>query len=506
MNLASLLVETAKKHPDKTAVRFDRNRISYGDLDKRCNRLANGLLDLGLGSGDRIVVMTPNSADYIAVYYAVAKIGATLIPVNFLYKAHELQHILADSKPKAFIGAAPYLDEITKTFKAIEAPPILIAWNAPEGGGFMDFEKVLSDKTDFALYPSDDEDIVHILYTSGTTGRARGVMLSHGNIRRNATIIADMRGVVDPRTTVIGVLPLYHIYGITSVLNASVYQGLTIELMPHFDPLEVIKVMEREEVSVIFAVPTMYNRLIQSAAERQPKSRNLKYCVSGGASLPVEFLQRFEKAFHTKIYEGYGLTEAPVCIENPYGKKTKQGSIGLPIPEYEAKIVDPMGVEVPQGAAGELLVKGAGVMKGYLNLPRETREVLQDGWLFTGDMARQDEEGYFYIVDRKKELVIRGGYNVYPREVEELLYQIPDVVEAAVFGVAHEDLGEEVAAVVYLREGSQMTPNDIRAYVKERIAPYKYPRIVSLIDQPLPKSGSGKILKRQVKKLFASAE
>jgi long-chain acyl-CoA synthetase len=250
----------------------------------------------------------------------------------------------------------------------------------------------------------------------------------------------------------------------------------------------------------------MYNRLIQSAGEKPPQNPSLKFCVSGGASLPVEFLHRFESLFRTKIYEGYGLTEAPVCVENPYGGLTKPGSIGLPIPEFSAKIVDSSGKEVTPGETGELLIKGPGVMKGYLNRPVETEETLKDGWLYTGDIARTDKDGYIYIVDRKKDLVIRGGYNVYPREIEEIIYQIPEILEVAVIGVPHDDFGEEVAAIVVLKDGADMDPKVIQDYVKKRVAPYKYPRIIRINRDPLPKSGTGKILKKEIRKKFGDCQ
>jgi len=276
-------------------------------------------------------------------------------------------------------------------------------------------------------------------------------------------------------------------------MNVSMYLGLTVELFPLFEPEKVIEVIEEEEQTIFFGVPTMLNRLIRLASESPPKRASLRFCISGGASLPVEFLHRFETLFKTKIHEGYGLSEAPVCVENPYGKVTKPGSIGLPIPEFSARIVDNDGNDVPQGEVGELLIKGPGVMKGYLNRPEETRETIKDGWLCTGDIARMDEDHYIYIVDRKKELVIRGGYNVYPREIEEVLYQIPDIVEAAVFGIPHEDLGEEVAAVLVVKEAAQIDTGAIQDYVKERVAPYKYPRIIKIVKEPLPKTGSGNV-------------
>jgi long-chain acyl-CoA synthetase len=458
---------------------------------------------MGLSAGDHCMVMMPNSIQTIITYYAMAKLGAVLIPVNFLYRFHELEHIVTDSKPKAFIGAEPFLKEISKVFEKIKkSPPIRLALDADKGSGFQNLKDAFSGNTDFPTYPTDGDDTLNIIYTSGTTGLPKGVMLTHRNLGENARILAGMRGTIEPDTVIIGVLPLYHIYGITSVMNVSMYSGLTIHLFPHFDPEDVIRVIENEEHTILFAVPTMYNRLIQIAEENPPKRASLKFGVSGGSSLPVELLKRFETLFRTRIHEGYGLTEGTVCIENPYGYPAVPGSIGRPIPEFSARIVDENGKEVVRGEKGELIIKGPGVMKGYLGRRVETEETIRDGWLYTGDIALMDELGYIYIVDRKKDLVIRGGYNVYPREIEEVLYQITDILEAAVFGVPHKDLGEELAAVVVLKEGAHMEPEAIRRYVKDRVAPYKYPRIVKIAQESLPKSGSGKILKKDLKEKF----
>lgn len=506
MNLATYMERSAERFPDRIAIRHEGQSVTYRDLNIQCNRLASGLKRLGLAAGDRCALMLPNSIHTITAYNAIAKLGAVAIPINFLYREHELQHIFSDSKPKAFIGARPYLGEAIKVLKESEETYVRLALGGSEDAEFQDLITAFAEQTDFPTYPSQDVDVLNILYTSGTTGLPKGVMLTHGNLASEARILAEMREKLDPEAVVIGVLPLYHVYGITSVLNVSMYLGLTIELFIQFDPEKVIAVAEREKQTVLFAVPTMYNRLIQSATEAPPQNPSLKFCVSGGASLPVEFLHRFESLFHTKIYEGYGLTEAPVCVENPYAGLTKAGSIGLPIPEFCAKIVNQAGEEIPQGERGELLIKGPGVMKGYLNRPEETARTIKNGWLFTGDIARMDGDGYIYIVDRKKDLVIRGGYNVYPREIEEIMYQIPEILEVAVIGLPHADLGEEVAAVVVLKAGAEIDSVVIQDYVKKRAAPYKYPRIIRISREPLPKSGTGKILKKEIRKNFGNVQ
>jgi len=506
MNLADYLVASASNHPEKTAVRHGGDQITYGELDCASNRLANGLTNLGLSPGDRCVVMMPNSIRYIALYYALAKMGVAIIPVNFLFRSHELTHIFKDAAPKAFIGAAPYLEEISRVFAEHGSPPIKLALDPPATGDFKNLETAYAEEASFSIHPTQADDTLNILYTSGTTGDPKGGMLTHGNLARNARILAEMRGVIEPDTVVIGALPLYHVFGITSVMNVSVYLGLTVELFTHFEPEDVIAVTEREARTIFYGVPTMLNRLIQVAEGSPPKKTSLKFCISGGSSLPVEFIKRFETLFATTIHEGYGLTECPVCVENPYDRPTKSGSIGLPIPEFSAKIVDENGKELPPGGIGELLIKGPAVMKGYLNRPEPTEETLRDGWLHTGDIARMDDDRYIYIVDRKKDLVIRGGYNVYPREIEEVIYQIPEVSETAVYGLPHPDLGEEIAAVVVPKEGVQIDPEKIKAYVKERVAPYKYPRVITIAPEPLPKSGSGKILKKEIRKQYVTTD
>lgn len=499
MNLSRYLEISAERFPDKIAVRHEGQTITYKGLNAKCDSLAAGLKTMGLAEKDRCALMMPNSIQSIIAYFALAKLGAITVPVNFLYRTQELLHIFSDSKPKAFIGADPYLEEVREVLKISEGLSIRIATGATDHEGFTEFDSAYLPDPDFSSYPAEADDTLNILYTSGTTGRSKGVMLTHGNLASEAKILANMRGKLDSRAVVVGVLPLYHVYGITSVLNVSFYLGLTVELFTQFDPKKVIGVVEKEQQTILFAVPTMYNRLIQEASESPPERSSLKFCVSGGASLPVEFMHRFELLFSTKIYEGYGLTEAPVCVENPYGGLTKPGSIGLPIPEFDAKIVTPEGTAVTPGEPGELLIKGPGVMKGYLNRPRETQETLKSGWLYTGDIAIMDADGYIYIVDRKKDLIIRGGYNVYPREIEEIMYQIPEILEVAVVGKPHVDLGEEVAAIVVLKDGAQIEANDIQEHVKQRVAPYKYPRVIRIQKEPLPKSGTGKILKKQIR-------
>jgi long-chain acyl-CoA synthetase len=442
--------------------------------------------------------MMPNSIDWAVVYYALAKVGAVVLPVNFLYRVGELDHIFKDSGARAFIGHKDYLEHPRQVMERLPKMDLRIALGLPDSQGFIPLEELFVDEGTFHPYPTRDDDTWAIIYTSGTTGHPKGAMLTHHNLANNAMTVADMRST-DPNDVVFGVLPLFHIYGQTSAFNSSIYLGLTIWLWPQFNSEELFSAIEEEESSILIAVPTIFNRLVELADIRPPRRSGLRFCVSGGASLPVEVLRRFEDRFRTVIYEGYGLTEcSPVCVENPFGRQTRPGSIGLAIPGFEARIVNDQDEDVSIGAVGELIIRGPGVMKGYLNQPEATGETLRGGWLHTGDLARMDEDRYIYIVDRKKEMIIRGGYNVYPREIEEVLYAHPDVLEAAVMGVPHPDLGEEVTAVVVLRQGACATPEELRQFVKERVAPYKYPRRIQLVKE-LPKSHTGKILKRAIR-------
>jgi long-chain acyl-CoA synthetase len=426
----------------------------------------------------------------------LAKVGSVVLPVNFLYRAAELEHIFRDSGARAFIGHAAYLEEARKVMNGLPEIDIRVADGEP-AFGFTSLDALHMDQTTFPAYPAHDDEPLAMIYTSGTTGIPKGAVLTHKNLASNAMTVADMRHT-ESEDVVLGVLPFFHIYGQTSILNSSIYLGLTVRLWVHFEAQEVLSAIEEERTSILIAVPTVFNRLAELAAVKRLKRSSLRFCVSGGASLPVEVLRRFESLFRTTIYEGYGLTEcSPVCVENPYGRPTRPGSIGVPIPGFEARVVDEVDRDVRRGEVGELIVRGPGVMKGYLHQPEATEQTLRGGWLHTGDLARQDEDGYIYIVDRKKDMVIRGGYNVYPREVEETLYTHPAVSEAAVLGVPHPDLGEEVAALVVLRPGANATPEEIRAFVKERVAPYKYPRVVKLVRE-LPKSATGKVLKRAI--------
>jgi long-chain acyl-CoA synthetase len=497
MNLADFLSNTAARIPEQAAITYDGQSISFKEMDRKVDALAGGLERLGLKPGDRCVLMMPNCIEWALVYYALARLGAVVVPVNPIYRKGELQHIFSDSGAKAFVGHGDYLDEPIPVIESLPEMSIRVVKGDTAPPGFTALNELFDTESEAAAPgATGPDDPFAIIYTSGTTGLPKGAVLTHNNLMSDVLAVSGLRSS-EPGDIVLTALPLFHIYGQTHALNLSIYSGLTLRIWDHFDPAEMLVAIEEEESTILYAVPTMINRLVEMVSDSPPKRSSLRFCVSGGSSLPVQVFKRFEDLFDTWIMEGYGLTEcSPTCLENPPGR-TRTGSIGFPVPGFEARVVDDDDNDVVPGEVGELLIKGPGVMKEYFNQPEATTETLRGGWLHTGDLARQDTDGFFYIVDRKKELIIRGGYNVYPREIEEVLYQHPAVLEAAVMGLPHPDLGEEVAAAVVLRPDSDVSGEELRQFVKERIAPYKYPRVIEFMDE-LPKSSTGKILKREI--------
>jgi long-chain acyl-CoA synthetase len=348
------------------------------------------------------------------------------------------------------------------------------------------------------VVPREPPDTAVILYTSGTTGRPKGAELTHAGLNRNQEITARNLLLLTPDDVIMGCLPLFHVFGLTCGLNAAIATGAMLTLIPRFNPDKALAVIERDRVTVFEGVPTMYAAMLHTDPATRPDVSSLRVCISGGAAMPVEVMRQFEDAFGAIVLEGYGLSEtSPVASFNHPHAPRKPGSIGTPVEGVAIRLVGQDRQEVAPGEVGEIEIRGHNVMKGYWGKPEETAAAIRDGWLATGDMARADEDGYIYIVDRKKDLIIRGGYNVYPREVEEVLYEHPAVAEAAVVGIPHDSLGEEIGAAVVLKPGADVTPADLSAYVKSRLAAYKYPRRVWLLDS-LPKGPTGKILRREV--------
>jgi long-chain acyl-CoA synthetase len=492
-NLAQLLTHTASRHGARPALKLDDAVVSYEMLDQGAARVAGLLKARGLEPGDPVGIMLPNVPYFGLAYYGVLRAGGVVVPLNVLLKGREVKFYLSDSGAKHLFAWHGFMTEAEQG--AREAGTEVIAVRPGE------FERLLADSPlhteDVAR---DDSDTAVILYTSGTTGTPKGAELTHANMLDNCLYGGAELVDVSEHDVVLGALPLFHSFGQTCCLNTAVRVGACLTMIPRFDPGKALEIIERDKVTLFDGVPTMYHAMLNHPERERYDISCLRICVSGGSAMPVEVLLGFERAFKCIILEGYGLSEtSPVASFNQRGRERKPGSIGTPIPGVEMKVVDDDGNEVPRGEVGEVVIRGHNVMKGYWKHPDATAEVLEDGWLRTGDMATVDEDGYFFIVDRKKDMIIRGGYNVYPREIEEVLYQHPGVLEAAVIAVPDAALGEEVGAAVVRRAGADADADaeEIRAFVKERVAAYKYPRHIWFTDE-LPKGATGKVLKREI--------
>jgi long-chain acyl-CoA synthetase len=468
-NLACNLIETARLHPDRPALRLGETEVSYAQLDRDSARVAGWLRARGVEPGDRVGIMLPNVPQFALAYYGVLRAGAAVVPMNVMLKEREVAYYVGDSGAKLVIDDPGRLEALT----AGAEPHDEVSELAPD-------------------------DTAVILYTSGTTGKPKGAELTHVNLRRNVEVAQGLFSIAE-RDVVLGALPLFHSFGQTCGLNAAVRAGACLALVPRFDPQTVLETVKRHGVTIFEGVPTMYAALLNHPKRAAFDVSTLRVCVSGGAALAVEILRGFEDDFGCIILEGYGLSEtSPIASFNHPDRERKAGSIGTPVAGVEMRVVDESRAPLPAGQVGEIAIRGHNVMKGYLGQPEATSHAIDpDGWFYTGDMARVDEDGYFFIVDRKKDLIIRGGYNVYPREIEEVLYEHPAVREVAVIGVPHPALGEEVGAAVALKPGVEADEAQLREFVKEQVAAYKYPRHVWFVDE-LPKGPTGKILKRAI--------
>jgi long-chain acyl-CoA synthetase len=489
MNFAEALSQTASEHGDRNAVKLDDVVLTYSVLEAGVARAAGLLRSKGVSEGDRVAIQLPNVPYFPVLYFGALRVGAVLVPMNPLLKSREVAFHMSDSGAQVLFAWPDFAEAAEGGAKEAGAECILT--KPGEFEGLLGEAEPVEENADRA-----DDDPAVIIYTSGTTGTPKGATLKHANLTAGATTGRELVDL-DVEDIAVATLPLFHVFGMNSVMNAALANGGSITLVPRFEPGKVLEVIERDRATVFAGVPTMFSALLNHPGRESTDTSSLKFCISGGAAIPVEVLHAFEEAFGTTILEGYGLSETTGMASFNLPGKRKAGSIGVPVGGTEMKIVDDDGNELPPGEPGELIIRGPFVMREYWDRPDATEDTMGGGWLHTGDIAKVDEDGYFFIVDRKKELIIRGGYNVYPREIEEVIYSHPAVREAAVVGVPHDDLGEEVGAAVAVREGEQLTPDDLRAYVKERVAAYKYPRVVWLVDE-LPKGPTGKILKREI--------
>ena len=490
MNLAGILTGTASIAPTAAALRFGEMTLDYAWLDEASGRVATQLSSRGVEAGDRVALMVPNVPEFAAIYFGVLRVGGVVVPMNPLLKAREIEFYLSDSGARVLFVWETADEQAAAALAQVHTTECVVVTTA----GFV--AELLSYELSDVMVDRSPEDTAVILYTSGTTGRPKGAELTHANLARNAEVVQADLMQLTAGDVVFGGLPLFHSFGQTVTLNTTVAAGASLVMLPRFDAQTALNLMADHEVTAFAGVPTMYSAML--AVPEAPELPHLRVCISGGAALPVEVLRQFEDRFGCPILEGYGLSEtSPVASFNRRDRR-KAGSIGTPVSGVEMRVVDGEGRPLADGGVGEIAIRGHNIMKGYWQRPEATAAVVSDdGWFRTGDVGRRDEDGFFVIVDRMKDLIIRGGFNIYPREIEEVLYEHPDVVEAAVIGLPHDQLGEEVGAAVKLRPGSTVTEVELREYVRALVAAYKYPRLVWFVDA-LPKGPTGKILKRAI--------
>jgi long-chain acyl-CoA synthetase len=490
-NIAVWLSDRAASDPDLPAIKQGETVLTFSRLDAASQRFATVLAEHGVRPGDRVALIMPNIAYFPIAYYAILRSGAVVVPMNPLLKAGEIAYAWGDAGAQVAVVFAMFAEEAAKAAQSTGTDVVVVAPG--------EFEQLLAGAEPTpGVVARTDVDTAVILYTSGTTGSPKGAELSHRNLRTNVVTSVETLMPSGPGDVLFGGLPLFHSFGQTCAMNCAMYSGACMTLLPKFDPEQALRICAEDKVNIFLGVPTMYMGLLSVPDKDRFDTSTMRIAASGGASLPLEVLHGFEKAFGVPIIEGYGLSEtSPVASFNHPDRPTKPGTVGTPIRGVEFDLRDLDDQPVADGEIGEIVIRGENVMKGYWNRPDATAEAIRDGWFHSGDLGTRDADGFYTIVDRKKDMIIRNGFNVYPREVEELIYTHPAVAEAAVFGVPDALHGEEIAALVKLKDGESVTADELQTFVKERIASYKYPRYIRFGD--LPKGPTGKILKREIK-------
>ncbi|MEH7073361.1 long-chain-fatty-acid--CoA ligase [Neobacillus drentensis] len=496
MNLNENLKNTATRFPNRTAYTFLSQSKTYEELNKLVDCAASGLSAKGIRKGDRVALLLGNCPEFVIAYYGILRAGAVVVPINPAYTSGEISYILSNSQAKAVIAHSSLEPTISTLREKLEHLKLIFYTDSIDSE--WTWEQLIQETEDtFESTSINEDDLAVILYTSGTTGKPKGAMLSHRNMASNIASMSQLAEFTE-EDRIIAVLPMFHVFCMATCINIPISCGAAIVIVPKFSPTEVINTIRREKATIFAGVPTMFSFLLQVPGATAGDFSTIRACFSGGASIPVELLNRFEEKYKVHVLEGYGLSEtAPVTAFNPLRGIRKPGSVGVDIPEVKNKVVDPNGMEVSRGEIGELIVKGPNVMMGYLGMPEATSSALKEGWFYTGDLARMDEEGYIYIVDRKKDMILVGGYNVYPREVEEVLYQHPAILETAVIGIPDKEYGEIVKAFV-VTNGEGITMDDILYFCEDKLAKYKLPKQVEFMEE-LPKNSTGKILRRALR-------
>ncbi|MFC6719304.1 long-chain fatty acid--CoA ligase [Natrialbaceae archaeon GCM10025810] len=511
-NLARKVADTVDSYPDSVAVAADGDERTYEQFWERTGRFAKGLTERGIGEDDRVAIYLPNLAEFVTAFHGTLRAGAIVVPMNPQYRAREISHLLSDSGAKAVVTLSENVSAVDEVLEETDVERVISVGDEVEGA--TDFEAFLADET-LDIVDRADDDVAVQPYTSGTTGTPKGVLLTHHNLTWTAQVNADLIGGIYPEDALIGVLPLFHIYGMSVVMNGGLFNGAGYYPVAEWDAAEVMELIEEEEITVMFGVPAMFNDMINHPDADEFDLSSIRFANSGGSSLPMEVLERFEELFGVTLYEGYGLTETSPTTHANGPDARRKGSIGQPFDGMDAKIVDEAFEEVPRvergpvdeedadldEITGELVVSGPNVMKGYYGLPEANDEAFtEEGgktWFHTGDIGYWDEDDFFYVVDREKHMIVTGGYNVYPREVEELLFEHPDVADAAVVGIPDERRGETVKAFIVPTPDAEATPEEIKEYCLENLAAYKHPREVEFVRE-LPRTATGKVQKFKI--------
>jgi long-chain acyl-CoA synthetase len=503
MLLYDIISHGAAEYPDRIAFIFRDNSVTYGQLAAQVNRAASALKSRGIRPEDRVAILLPNCPQFPIAYFAITALGAVCVPVNPLLKPQELVYMWADSEVKAVITATPFIANVTEAKQGVPSLQLVVGIGSREEtpAEVLTFAELLQEGSDSApdLSVVDENRAAVTIYTSGTTGKPKGALLSHRNLLANCNQIRDALHF-DEKDNFLCVLPLFHSFAATVCQNASLFCGSRTTLLEQFQPARVLEAVEKYRVTIFAGVPAMFGALLQFPTDKEYDFASVRLSVSGGAPMPVALMQAFEQKFNTIIIEGDGPTEcSPVTSVNPPFGARKPGSVGLPLTGCEIKIFDDNDRELAVDEVGEIVVRGENVMLGYHNLPEATQEAMRNGWYHTGDLGKIDSDGYVYIVDRKKDMLLVGGFNVYPREVEEVLYQHPAIASAAVIGTPDPLRGDEVTAVIVFKPGVEVADRDIINFCRERLANFKVPRKVIRRDA-LPLGGTGKVVKRLLRK------
>lgn len=502
MRVYECLLNAAEEAPEKTAIEFMGNPISYGALAEQSRRIASGLRQLGIGPGDSVGLMLPNLPQFVSSLYGAFLTGSVVVPLNVLLTPPEIKYLVEDSDIRLIFVYEMFVPQMVKAIADVADPPKLVIIGK-DAADHIPFEQLAAAEVSTDHHPVERDTPVLTIYTSGTTGKPKGAIITNHNVISNLEMTDEIFKASDD-DKFLCVLPLFHVFALNGILNASIRNKGTVVLHPKFDVEDTVNSLMNDGITRFAGVPTMYFYILKHPEVSTLKFPDLRMCLSGGAAMPVEVMKEFEKMFGVDIYEGFGLTETTVSVScNRPGGVRKPGSVGPALPNVQIKIVNEEGEEVPAGELGELIVKAPNVMKGYLNKPEATAEAIKDGWFYTGDIGHRDEDSYFYIVDRKKDMIIKGGENIVPAEVENVLYTHPGVAEAAVVGVPHDVYGEDVLAFVVKAAGCDPSEEEIIEHVKKEISRFKAPSRIEFIAA-LPKSGVGKILRRELRDMAAT--